>query len=139
MANVTALTTMGNAQLMVLDAVSVAAKITGLSNVEVLGGGTVQLVTHPPREGHRTDNGNSVANKPTKAWDMEEASSSRDLLPTRSQAKAITEFLPGPAHPPKVNGPGNEVVCIKADLSRPVHPPKTTGEQFINTFTSLML
>ena len=46
----------------------------------------------------------------------------------------VTEFLPGPAHPPKMTGPGNVVVSIKADLSRPTHPPKTTGEQFSNTF-----
>ena len=48
----------------------------------------------------------------------------------------VTEFLPGPAHPPKVTGSGlgHKVVSIKADLSRPAHPPKTTGEQFINTF-----
>ena len=87
MANVDALTTMGNAQLMVLHAVSVAIKISGISNVQAPGGGTVQLVTHPPWEGHRIDNGNSVASKPTKAGDMEEASSSSsDLLPTRNQA-----------------------------------------------------
>ena len=46
----------------------------------------------------------------------------------------VTEFFPGPAHPPKVIGLGNEVVSIKADLLRPARPPKTTGEQFINTF-----
>ena len=138
MANADALTTMGNAQLTVLHAESVAAKTTGLSNVEALGGGTVQLVTHPPREGHRIDNNGSAASKATKAGDMEEAS--RDLLQTRSQAKmnalTVTEFLPGPAHPPKVtgSGSGHEVVSIKADLLRPAHPPKTTGEQFINTF-----
>ena len=46
----------------------------------------------------------------------------------------VTEFLPGPAHPPKVTGLGNEVVNMNADLLRPVHPPKTTGAQYINTF-----
>ena len=46
----------------------------------------------------------------------------------------VTEFLPGPAHPPKVTGLGIEVVSMNADLLRPTHPPKTTGEQFINTF-----
>ena len=33
-----------------------------------------------------------------------------------------------------MTGSGNEVVSIKAGLSRPAHPIKTTGEQFINTF-----
>ena len=34
-----------------------------------------------------------------------------------------------------MTGPGgNEVISIKADLSRPAHPQKNTGEQFINTF-----
>ena len=52
-------------------------------------------------------------------------------------ALTVTEFLQGPAHPPKVTGPGNkEVVSIKADLSRPAHPPKVSGEQIINTFAS---
>ena len=91
MANVDALTTMGNAQLTVLHAASVAATITGLSNLEALGGGTVQLVTCPPREGNRIDNDGSVASKPTKAGDVEEASSSRDLLPISSQDKAVAE------------------------------------------------
>ena len=90
MANADALTTTGNAQLTVLHAVSEAVKITGLSNVGTLGGGTVQLVAHPPQEGHRIDNDDSAASKPTKPGDVEEASS-RDLLPTRSQAKAMPE------------------------------------------------
>ena len=50
-------------------------------------------------------------------------------------ALTVTEFLPGPAHPPKVTGLSNKVVSMKTDLSRPVHATKTTGEQFINTFT----
>ena len=33
-----------------------------------------------------------------------------------------------------MTGLGNEVVSMKADLSRPAHPSKTTGVQFINTF-----
>ena len=45
-------TTMGNAQHMGLHAVTVARRTTRLSNAEALGGGTVQLVTHPPQEGH---------------------------------------------------------------------------------------
>ena len=53
MANVDALTATGNAKLMVLHAASVAGKITGLSNVEAPRGGTVQLVAHPPWEGHK--------------------------------------------------------------------------------------
>ena len=91
MANADTLTTMGNAQLTVLHAASVASKITGPSNVEALGGGTVQLVAHPPQEGHRIDNNSSAASMPTKAGDVEEASSNTDLLPTRSQAKAVDE------------------------------------------------
>ena len=55
--------------------------------------------------------------------------------PHKIAALTVTEFLPGPVHLPKVTGQGNEVVSIKADLSRPAHSPKTTGEQFINTFT----
>ena len=46
----------------------------------------------------------------------------------------VTDFLPGPTHPPKVTGLGNQVVSIKADLLRSAHPLKTTGEQFINNF-----
>ena len=46
----------------------------------------------------------------------------------------VTEFLPGPTHPPKVTGLGNKVVSMKADLLRPADPSKTAGEQFINTF-----
>ena len=53
-------------------AVSVAGQTTGLSNVEALGGGTVQLVAHPPWEGHRIDRDASVATSPTKAKDEEE-------------------------------------------------------------------
>ena len=75
------------AQPSVLHAVSVANRITGLSNVEALGGGTVQLVVHPPWEGHRIDRDDSAPSR--KAGDMEEAVASRNLLPTRSQAKAM--------------------------------------------------
>ena len=46
----------------------------------------------------------------------------------------VTEFLPGPAHPPKVTGSGNKVVSMEADLSKPAHPPKTTADQFSSTF-----
>ena len=46
--------------------------------------------------------------------------------------------LPGPQHPPKVDGPGGyktkESVSMNADLPRPAHPPKVSGEQFYNTF-----
>ena len=69
-ASVDAHTTMGNALLTVLHAASVAVWIIGLSNVEALGGGTVQLVTHPPREGHRIDRDASVITSQTKAGDM---------------------------------------------------------------------
>ena len=66
MANVDTLTTMRNAKHMALHAVSVAIKITGLSNAEAPRGGTVQLVAHPPWEGHRIDKDSSVASMPTK-------------------------------------------------------------------------
>ena len=123
MANADALITMGNVQLTVLHAVSVAAKITGLSNVEALGGGIVQLVSHPPWEGHRIDKDGSVASKPTKAGNMEAAS--RDLLPTRSQAKAMAEE----------ERPSRQMPSQLLNSSQDQHTlPKTTGEQFINTF-----
>ena len=86
MANVDAFTATGNEQPMGLHAVSVATKITGLSNVEALGGGTVQLVAHPLWEGHRIDNGNSATSKPAEAGDEEEETSSRGPLP-RNLAK----------------------------------------------------
>ena len=79
-------TTTGNAQLMVLHATSVATRITRLSNVEAPGGGTVQPVAHPPQEGHRIDRDGSAPSR--KAKDME-AVASRNLLPTRSQGKAV--------------------------------------------------
>ena len=60
-------TAMVIAQLMGPHAASVAGQITGPSNVEALGGGTVQPVTHPPREGHRIDRDASVATSQTKA------------------------------------------------------------------------
>ena len=47
--------------------------------------------TYGKWEGHRKDNSDSVASKPTKAEDMEEASSNSDLLPTRNQPKAMDE------------------------------------------------
>ena len=62
-----------------------------LSNVEALGGGTVQLVTHPSQEGHKIDNKDSAASSSTKAGDEEEATSSTDPLPTRSLAQAKDE------------------------------------------------
>ena len=78
-------------------AVSVASQITGLSNVEALGGGTVQLVIHPPREGHRIDRDTLVATSPTKAKDEEaEATSSRNLLP-KGQAVAVAEEEENPS------------------------------------------
>ena len=56
-----------NALPMALHAVSVAKRTTGLSNVEVLGGGIAHPESHPPREGHRSrDNEDSVANSLTK-------------------------------------------------------------------------
>ena len=138
MANEDALITMGNAQPMVLHAASVAIKITGLSNVEAPGGGTVQLVAHPPQEDHRIDNRDSATSKPAEVEDKEEEARGplpRNLAKAKDMAEEVTE-IPGPAHLPKVTGLENkEVVSIKADLFRPAHPPKVTGEQFINTFT----
>ena len=88
MASVDADTAMVIAQLTEPHAASVAGQITGLSNVEALGGGTVQPVTHHPREGHRIDRDASVATRPAKAKDKEEEeTSSRDQLP-KGQAVA---------------------------------------------------
>ena len=70
----------------------------------------------PSLEGRRIDNSNSAASMTIKSGDMEEASSSSGLLPTRNQAMTgdkeeshsrlppptVMDFLPGPAHPPKV-------------------------------------
>ena len=95
-ASVDAHTTMGNALLTVLHVVSVAIWITGLSNVEVLGGGTVQLVTHPPQEGHRIDRDGSAVTSQTKAGDMEEAVASRNLLP-KDQVAAVAEEEASPS------------------------------------------
>ena len=145
-------TATGNALLTVLHAASVAIWITLLSNVEALGGGTVQLVTHPPREGHRIDRDGSAVTSQTKAGDVEEAVASRNLLPKDQAAVVAVEEaspfktnalmvtgLPRPQHPPKVDGlEGNktkESVSMKTGLLRPPHPPKVSGEQFINTFS----
>ena len=87
MASVDAHTATVTAQPKELHAVSVAVRITGLSNVEALGGGTVQPVAHPPREGHRIDRDTSVATSQTKAEEEEEMPS-RNLLP-KSQAMAV--------------------------------------------------
>ena len=86
------------AQPMEPHAASVAGQITGLSNVEAPGGGTVQLDTHHPREGHRIDRDASVATShPTKAKDEEEEeTSSRDLLP-KGQAVAMAEEAENPS------------------------------------------
>ena len=86
------------AQPMEPHAVSVASQITGLSNVEAPGGGTVQPVAHYPREGHRIDRDASVAtSRPTKAKDEEEEeTTSRDLLP-KGQAVAVAEEEESPS------------------------------------------
>ena len=85
------------AQLTGQHAVSVAGQITGPSNVEALGGGTVQLVTHPPWEGHRIDRDVSVVTSQTKAEDEEEEeTSSRNLLP-KGQAVAMAEEEESPS------------------------------------------
>ena len=90
-------TAMVIAQLMGPHAVSVAGQITGLNNVEALGGGTVQPVAHHPQEGHRIDRDASVATRPTKAKDEEEEeTSSRDPLP-KGQAVAVAEEEENPS------------------------------------------
>ena len=97
MASADAHTAMVIAQLTGPHAASVASQITGLSNVEALGGGTVQPVAHPPREGHRIDRDTSVATSPTKAGDKEEEeTSSRDPLP-KGQAVAVAEEEENPS------------------------------------------
>ena len=74
----------------------VAIWITGLSNVEALGEGTVQLVTHPPWEGHRIDRHSSAVTSQIKAGDLEEAVASRNLLP-KDQAVAVAEEEASPS------------------------------------------
>ena len=97
MASADAHTAMVIAQLMGPHAASVAGQITGLSNVEALGGGTVQPVVHPPWEGHRIDRDASVATSPTKAGDKEEEETpSRDPLP-KGQAVAVAEEEENPS------------------------------------------
>ena len=97
MASADAHTAMVIAQLTGPHEVSVATSITGLSNVEALGGGTVQLVAHPPREGHRIDRDASAATSQTKAEDEEEEeTSSRNLLP-KGQAVAMAEEEENPS------------------------------------------
>ena len=90
-------TAMVIAQLTGPHAASVAVKITGLSNAEAPGGGTVQLVAHPPQEGHRIDRDTSVVTRQTKAEDKEEEeTSSRNLLP-KGQAVAVAEEEENPS------------------------------------------
>ena len=132
-------------------AVSVASQITGLSNVEALGGGTVQPVTHPPREGHRIDRLFS-GNKPNKGKGQGRGGNVKQTStpkrpgsgrgrgggkPFKTNALTVTG-LSGSQHPPKVDNPeGDETkesVSMNADLPRPAHPPKVSGEQFHNTF-----
>ena len=58
--------------------------------------------------------------------------------PFKTNALTVTG-LPGPQHPPKVDGLGGnetkESVSMNTGLLRPAHPPKVSGEPFINTFT----
>ena len=61
-----------------------------------MGGGTVQLVTHPLWEGHRIDRDGSVVTSQIKAGDMEEAVASRNLLP-KDQAVAMAEEEASPS------------------------------------------
>ena len=145
-------TAMVIAQLTGPHAASVAGQITGLSNAEALGGGTVQPVAHPPREGHRIDRDASVVTSPTKAEDERGGGNVKQKStpkrpgsgrgrgggkPFKTNALTVTG-LSGSQHPPKVDGPeGDETkesVSMNADLPRPAHPPKVSGEQFHNTF-----
>ena len=97
MASVDAHTATVTAQLTEPHVASVAISITWLSNVEALGGGTIQLVAHPPQEGHRIDRDASVATSETKAGDEEEeVTSSRNLLP-KDQAMAVAEEEANPS------------------------------------------
>ena len=96
MASADANTAMVIAQPTEPHAVSVAGQITGLSNAEAPGGGTVQPVAHPPREGHK-DRDASVVTSQTKAKDEEEEeTSSRNLLP-KGQAVAVAEEEENPS------------------------------------------
>ena len=96
-ASVDAHTAMVIAQLTEPHAASVAGQITGLSNVEALGGGTVQPVAHPSQEGHRIDRDTPVVTSQTKAEDEEEEqTSSRNLLP-KGQAVAVAEEEENPS------------------------------------------
>ena len=80
-----------------LHAVNVVIRITGLSNVEGPGGATVQLLTHPPWEGHRINRDTSVATSQTKAEDVEEEGMpSRNLLP-KGQLVAVAEEEANPS------------------------------------------
>ena len=143
---------MVNAQLTGPHAVSVAIQITGLSNAEALEGGTVQPVTHPSWEGHRTDRDASVATSQTKAGDEGRGGNIKQKStpkrpdsghgrgggkPFKTNTLTVTG-LSGSQHPPKVDGPeGDEIkesVSMNADLPRPAHPAKVSGEQFYNTF-----
>ena len=97
MASADAHTTTVIAQPMEPHAVSVAGQITGLSNVEAPGGGTVQPVAHPPWEGHKDRDASVATSRPTKAKDEEEEeTSSRDLLP-KGQAVAVAEEEESPS------------------------------------------
>ena len=95
MASVDAHTAMVIAQPTEPHAVSVASQITGPSNVEAPGGGTVQPVAHPLQEGHK-DRDTSVATSQTKAKDKEEEMPSRNLLP-KGQAVAVAEEEENPS------------------------------------------
>ena len=89
-------TTTVKAELTGPHAVSVASQITGLSNVEAPGGGTVQPVAHPPREGHRIDRDASAATSHTKAGGEEKEETSSRNLP-KGQAVAMAEEEENPS------------------------------------------
>ena len=76
-------------------AASVAGQITGPSNVGAPGGGTVQPVTHHPREGHRIDRDAPVVTSHQKD-EEEEETPSRGLLPD-GQPVAMAEEEENPS------------------------------------------
>ena len=100
-------------------AVSVAGQITGPSNVEAPGGGTVQPVAHHPREGHRIQrrtSGNKPPNKGKgrgRGGNVKQRSTPKRPgsgrgrgggKPFKTNALTVTG-LSGSQHPPKVDGP----------------------------------
>ena len=122
--------------------------ITGPSNVEAPGGGTVQPVTHHPWEGHRNRQRCFSGNKPPnkgkgrgRGGNIKQRSTPKRPGSGRARGggksfktNALTVTgLSGSQHPPKVDGPEGErkeSVSMNADLPRPAHPPKFQVSNF---------